>query len=448
MWSNASMRFWRWYTFLVIVGSIVAGTINWWPRQPMWSRKMDACVIVGYLKNGTQIMLPQHQDKPSYVIYDVETGAEIRRITPEYRTGWRFTAIEIVPGSDQLFVAWTDLEQGTAANGETETSEQRPMVYQILDSTTGKSIAGPFTSYYWSAKFSPDGKYFWSKNQTIDQTLLAGFDLVETHTGKVLFEARGSVKGEPHYSIAFAPDSSAVAMLWRSGNILANMQFKAEVLELPSAKSLHQFTLPTDPRISVWGWLQSWTDRLYIAAQFFSTTPGYSVPSFSFDMTDKKLSDMRLEPLREEYTRMTEYYLTRTDAGDKLVEITFGDQQPSSKVLLWLESIAKKIGLSLRTPHGLVRLSVKTIDKATGQTLSQLSAPDLVSLYYKLSPEGTRLANWQPGKGLLLMWNTQPTPRWPWALGSALLVVLLLQYLRYRFTRTATSAGTPCSPAS
>lgn len=398
---------------------------------------MDASVIVGYLKNGTQIMLPQHQDKPSYVIYDVETGEEIRRITLEYRKGWRFTAIEIVPCSDQLFVAWTDLQQGTAANSETETSEQRPMVYQILDTTTGKSIAGPFTSFYWSAKFSPDGKLFWSKNQTIPD----GYDLVETHTGKVLFQARESVKGKPHNSIAFAPDTTAVAILWDSGGInFASMRFMAEVLDLPSAKSVHQLTLPFDPRISVWGWLQEWSDRLYIGAQLFDAS-GYSIPSFSFDMTNKKLNDMRLEPLREQYTRLTDYYLTRTDAGDKLVEVTFGDKQPSSKVLLWFESIAKKIGLSLRTPHGLVRLSVKTIDKATGQTLSHLSAPDLVSTYFKLSPNGTRLANWQPSKGLLLMWDTQPNPRWPWAWGSALLVGLLLHVLHKRFIRPIPAAN-------
>jgi len=407
----------------------------------MWSRPMTPSRIIGFLKNGTQVFAPVNQDDPTYIINDVETGAEIRRLKFEYLPDWRLNVVEIIPGSDQLYVGWVYIKPGTPTVDLYDLSIQRPMVYQIIDSNSGKCISGSFKSHYRSpVTFSPDGKYFWSYNASTTN----GLDLVETQTGKVLFEARNDVTRRPHHSIAFAPNSQAVATLWFSDK---TKQFSIEILELPSCQVRFIQTMATPPLLHSWGWLQAWTDRLYVAGIVRLDQASSLNPSFSFQVEADKLTDMRIEPLREEYTRHHhDLHVAVKDAGNQLVEITYGQKHTATSVFQWLEQLAQKFGRSMHT-SGHQPVSVKTIDKATGKTIAHLSAPDLVSFYSVLSPDGTRLASWHPLKGLL-MWDTQPAVRWPWAWGSAFLVCLLLQCLRHRFTRKASSAGTPCSPAS
>lgn len=430
------MRFWRWYTFLVIVCSIVAGTIYWWPQQPMWSHeKLD--IARGFIKNGTQVLSKVRGDEPSFFILDTETGVEQGRFTLEYQKDWRFSSFVLVPERNQLVVGLTYYKPGTSIEELQDSSIVRPMVYQVIDAITGKSIAGPFTSSYYYDLISPNGKYFWSTRSSPPY----GCDLIETHTGKVLYEARGDATRQPHHSIAFAPDSSACAMLWFSG-----MKCTIEIMELPSTRTRFIYQVPIVNSLYGWGWLQSWTDRLYLAGQIRIDQSSWLIPTYSFQVDADKLSDMKLEPLREEYERHHDHSVHVKDLGNKLVEVTYGYKVTASTAYLWVADWMRKFGFSLQA-KGNLPLAVKTIDKASGKTLSYLSAPDLVSMWSKLSPDGTRLASWHPLKGLL-MWDTQPTSRWPWALGSALLVVLLLQYLRYRFTRNASSAGTSCSPAS
>lgn len=440
MWSNTCMRFWRWYLLLVVVFFIIGGTIITWPVQPMWSRPMSPLRILGFLKNGTQVIAPVKDDDPTYVINDVETGAEIRRLKFEYLPDWRMNAIEVIPG-DQLFVGWLYVKPGTTNDELNDWSVQRPMVYQVIDTSSGKCTVGPFTSYYRSpVTFSPDGKYFWSFNTNTTN----GQDLVETHTGKILFQAREVATRRPLHLFAFSPDSKAVAMQWHNDT---KKEHSIEILELPSCKSRITQALIPPPGLLPGGLLKSWTDRLYVSGWIRLNPSNWQHPLFSYQVEADKLSDMRNEPFRDEYnSSQRDLYVNVKEVGDKLIEITYGHKHTGTQAFQWLEQLAQKFGRSFRA-SGHLPLSIKTMDKATGNTIAHLSGPDLISLYGQLSPDGTRYASWHPTKGLL-MWNTQPTPRWPWALGSALLACLLLQYLRYRYTRTASSAGTSCSPAS
>jgi hypothetical protein len=433
------MKSWRWYLLLVVVFCIIGGTIATWPVQPMWSRPMSPSRIIGFLKNGTQVIAPVNQDDPTYIINDVETGAEIRRLKLEYLPDWRMNAIEIMPG-DQLFVGWVYVKPGTTHDELNDWSVQRPMVYQVIDISSGKCTVGPFTSYYRSpVTFSPDGKYFWSFNTSTTN----GQDLVQTHTGKILFQAREVATRRPLHLFAFSPDCKAVAMQWHNDT---KKEHSIEILELPSCKIRFTHLFAPPPGLRPVCMVKAWTDRLYVSGWIRLDPSGWQHPVFSFQVDADKLSDMRIEPLREEYSAGNDLYAVVKDAGDKLVEITYGFKHTGTQAFQWLEQLAQKFGRSVR-PSGHTPVSVRTINKATGKTIAHLSSADLVSFRSVLSPDGTRLASWHPTKGML-MWNTQPTPRWPSALGSALLVVLLLQYLRYRFTRKATSAGTPCSPAS
>jgi hypothetical protein len=430
------MRRRYWLLLQLILCGAVFATIFWWPEQPLWSRPMNTSRIIGFMKNGSQVLVLHDHSDSTYIAYDVETGDELKRLRFTYQPGWQLQYVGILPGTEQFIVGWKHPVPAVFAFVPFMVCIQNPKVYQVIDPDTLESVAGPFpcSFSYASYAISPDGKYFWSHRDGSE----LDYELIEIYSGKLLFLAKQSSKRRTVHFGNFSPDSKSVAILWYNK---ATIDYAIEVLNLPTGKSKFQQTLPTMPG-EPWGYLREWTDRLYLYA-VKRLNKDRTYPCYSIGVQESGLVDLRLEPLLESQGYANEFYQHVQMNNDRLFVFTYGSRS-HFRLPQWVNELAMKWGINT-TPSGHHSMALRTVDRQSGKTIAHLAAPDLVSLYVSLNRHRPRLASWHPYKGLL-MWNSEPAARWPWAWGSALLVCLLLQYWRYRSFRKLAAQVTHAHP--
>jgi hypothetical protein len=190
------------------------------------------------------------------------------------------------------------------------------------------------------------------------------------------------------------------------------------------------------------------------AEALLAGTQTYEQHFFSFPVLPDRLGEPREEPQFAGYVDRSVGTLDRRQFtqvyGDRLVQVsTMPSQEKTDVVQDVLAWIDKTMGTKLSGPvYGSMHLDF--FDRRTGKPLCDLASAELDvgkmggfinGRLAGISPDGRRVASVYPFQHLivgphpqhgLIMWNADPLPRWPWATGAALLILLLAYFVPLR----------------
>jgi hypothetical protein len=238
-----------------------------------------------------------------------------------------------------------------------------------------------------------------------------------------------------------------------------------EVFDLPSGRRRFLHALPSQSK-RIWRGLSEWKgDRIYVWAR--ERIPGTRTDQeflFSTSVRTDGLGEPRPEPEFNGYSDGDRFQFSAI-YGDRLVQVTINplDEKPSwlRDVLTWFDGkLSTEWG---RPTYGPMRLQF--FDRATGQRRYELSSSRIRDHGWMggltgqdggyaikgISPDGRRVANTAvvDQKMYLMMWDADPPPRWPWAIGAGIAAVAAVRFLpRLRRRRPIHQAVGQSSPAT
>jgi hypothetical protein len=423
--------------FALVLGFIAFEVVELWPVTPMWTSADFStdfpgfCPedILGFCAARNSILASveggePHGQRGDYLIIEknIDTGAEVGRWELPFREKDDYVyIIQVLPDGQKLFV---DYEHYDSTQPHTK-GEHRQHQFRIVDAQTGKTLSGPFAYEGWGETvFSSTAKWFMTPVRNSSR----GKDIISTFTGEVVLRLRDDKKVHSYFlKESFAPDDSAVAiqLLKDTG------QYVIEIYDLPAGLLRFAHTLAGDLlgcEIEKWD-----RDGLHLLKRSERDDPNnFEVHSYSVQVHKDRLSALKQEPGLYGYASKTEdltTYMTRLEFGDRLVhktEFRGKDQQTwLNDVLAWIDD---KCGIHLHR-SGDLKVDMDFFGRASGKLLYQLHfASPKADIKAEISPDGRRVASVNAVKGLM-MWDADPFPRWPWALGTGLLTFLLVYFL-------------------
>lgn len=366
------------------------------------------------------------QPKETFVsTYDVATGNVLHRQAIPVEKNWRVSGIHLLPNHDTYFIKYVYTDPATYKpqdDYDPAIVDARLGKYVLLDRNDLKTQVGPFpySGSHWP-QFSPDGKWLFSYQTSTGRTQ----QVIEVSTGKTVLLLTEQSNKRPVYRCCFSSDNKAVALWWY---VPATKEQLVEVYDLPDMKLRFTQKLPQNVRE-----LEYWeNNRLYVYLNPARTGPQKDIiQCYSMEVGESQLGEPREEKLFEGFEKdviskngIRQY--ARYD-GDILLQVSRGTPDTRSPWWKdWLAWLDAKWGTSMsESKSGVARLHI--YDRKTGVLLHELK-PLLEDWNFKMSPDHTRVADYQHDK--LWMWDVTPASRWQWAWGLAVAGVLVMQLIK------------------
>lgn len=435
----------RLYVLFLVVSAIATyGTVLLWPVRPLWVVPVsnDWHILGFHEARNSFLTLDKRGPNEIYsstvvVERDSESGQTVQTATiqlPESRRidyrHWLHKDRMVIIHRDRN--AKPDPTTGRADNSSAQ--------FQIFDVRNGQCVGGPFGCRdAMPISPSPKSKWLWSWRSN-NECVVFSVDGKETSPPMTL---------HPPYGPCFSSDQSQMATVIHLGQ--ARKQ-SLVIYDLPSGREAARYFLPAPP---FWGYVKAWEEGEIILGTLHGGSPLGVVQShcFSFPFDGKTLGEPRIEEglldsswhaqtVRGKITRMGSFH--NWLHGDKIIRFKSGTADPPVDGLkAALEWLCQHTGINFWTPNDV--MAVEIVERRTGKTMSHLSSRDCC-YPAAVSPDFRRVVNFKAGTGLI-MWELSSMPRWPVALGLALVPLGLGYVVRRRWRRGLTPvADAPGSP--
>jgi WD40 repeat protein len=289
----------------------------------------------------------------------------------------------------------------------------------ICDVHTGKlrqdTVAGGLGDYMPLSSFSPDGQYFWSCEGN-------SLHVIETASTKTVLDIPGPQAHDFPRSAIFAPDGSALAVLWLVDGMTLDC---VQIVDLLNGKERCRFSLPPDleaPCFSKWV-----GNRLYVAGELpVPSTDEARHVWYVFDVSGTSMGQATAEPPLSAPSRNHERNLSGwLDGLDWVAHVALVRLEPTGMWDEWRGWLLHRLR-GINDPSFYFQVTL--FDRETGRERRSLRLYKTVVVMPWITNDGKRLACILQN-GTIEVWDTDPPLRWPWAvlagIGSAGLVLLL-----------------------
>lgn len=405
------------YILATLAAALAAAAVWCWPVQPLWQSGPNAGTLKGFSPDGQLVVtfLWSGSGIPFVSRWDAATGKLLSRV--------EFPLAH--PGNPRMF--WPSPDGRRAVLGESPKMNPDPSdgnfwggEWRLFDAVTGKQLAGPFvglTMIDQGSAFSPDGRWFWGiRGDVRAESGIDGIDIYSADTGDHLFGLHGDSRAG---DCLFAPDgmTAAVDLIPKKGKSEADTR-TFRIIELPSGRERRRFQLPPGPWIRYDHW-----DGRYLDAVAIEPNGPHGKPLWftcRFDTDQDPLGEGTQDPLLqwdEAIGGERGSWIHSPDRADCVGYFRIAARDELSKENAWLAWFNRQLGLE-RPPFNAIPMSVRFVDRATGQTRHEL--PRLVGHPPRLSPDGRRFACHTRSGNAIEVCDTHPPVRWHKALLAGL----------------------------
>jgi hypothetical protein len=306
-----------------------------------------------------------------------------------------------------------------------------PNRWYLHDAFSGRRLTGPIPGLLsvTAKSFSPDGRWFFGRwAEPRDGGKKEGVAIVSTATGDVVATVtdREELLAE---TVAYSPDGTSAAVflhgkgtsalplptcLILQGNGVGAVQVlglqsndggAVQVVDLPSGKGRQWLDLPK----RLWSRIRLWNGQ---RVEMVANSGGYE-SRFTFDLTR--------DPVKEVGENAA--WLDRSGYEgpgwqahfDPVTHVLAG--VPGSWYYRWIDPLLRKAGILPNVTYLPFDQVVRIVDPRTGVTRYKVPRP--VRAPFVFSHDGRRMAC-STGGDAVEVWDTDPSPRWPWAAGAGI----------------------------
>jgi hypothetical protein len=390
--------------FAVLFAFIGYVTVSLWPVSPVrWEQKLDVkpgLLLGGFYADGKSIYAYERRDvqgstSPLEIVKrDTESGRELSRVSLASESSYA----SFVDDAKIIIASYRRFAVYDAQNGN-----------PLLDPV---NVKVPYSDLLVGSAISPDGQWiiFYFREACV---------VFSTKTGARITTIEIENSNESPEASAFAPDGKSVAILTSipsGGGIV-------RIIDCHSFRILKRFTVP---RQIVDGRSLAWDGQYCTVVSYAvnSSNQRHRKRTLIYDVSEEPIGEGREDPLRS-------YEINRDDHTACLEgKGWIANLRHRELETPWWFRTAVFIDMQLGTKlsKDYPDKSLTVFDKATG-TWQKPIGLDRAELWV-LSPDGHRVAVSSSNRGpTLKMMATYSSPRWPWALGTAFLIFILVFFL-------------------
>jgi hypothetical protein len=286
---------------------------------------------------------------------------------------------------------------------------------RICDAFTGKLDDDPaFGCMPFSDRsmmFSPDSWYFWAEDGN-------DFYLILVTSPKTVLTLRPPQPGNRPCSAFFAPDSSALALLWRTDSATRNVDC-LQIIELPNGKERSRLSLQLDAA-EICRWVGN---RLWLAGDVDAPVGASCHRRYVFDWKGNSIDKAIAGPLLTAVQDYQRHWTKWLDGPDWVAHYDVSTNG-NGKWDEWREWLFRRLGIN--KVHR--RDSLTFLDVSTGKENKSIDFSSNLIQDPIIASNGKRIACLTEG-GIIEVWDTDPPTRLPWAavagIASAGLVLLI-----------------------
>lgn len=429
------------FSLALVLGVVAALVVFVWPTMPVW------------IGPPGQIQAFSADGKNLYAVHPSSPGG--RRSSRQFWLAcWNAASGEL---QEEWPIQWPDgmALSGSRAPGLQISPNRQYLVATVRDVSTktggrdyiecllfstqaGKATGGLFKVYHLNPGcFSPDGRWLW--NYSGPQG--GGIEIREAETAKVVLTLAPNFdpvtkKYAQWWDCCFAKDANSVFVShesWDKGN--EPHRLKLCCFELPSGRLLREFGTKEKFRsVRLDG------DQLYVECH----EPVDPKKPETYHIHTYRLNLRETEPIPEGPLPHLSGFV-----------VGMGPQQICESGVHWIAyhqmnfcpeaSLIDKLKCWVRERLGLrfesqsnARMQLRIVEAETGRELANQEFP---AWSIELSPAAHWAACTHKDSGAIMVWDAQPGPRWPWAVGTGLLVVAGFVLVGRLFTRKPSHHG-------
>jgi hypothetical protein len=428
---------WRSWLIPLGFGLAVAGAVWWWPAQPMWRSGPNAGKLWQFSADERTIVVawepPSTTQDPEVSRWDVETGRLLGRVRLPCADPAALKSVGASPDGTRALVG--EGFPDTPASASFASGD-----WYLHDAVTGRRLMGPIpgaaAAGMWS--FSPDSRWFYIAcgDRRGGFRGVHGCAIGSAASGRLVvrLDERQGLKGP---QLKFAPDGNSACAFWAAPEFQAGkVKAAIQVIDLPSGRDRRWLDLPARP----WTRVESWDGRqLVMVVSDGADAAAYPRHRCIFDLAQGSAGEGI--DLSEPAEQKDLFWKDGPGWRARFEYVPPGKSLLSPRLAYGLDLALGFFGIR-RDPQTGNRRQVRFVDPDTGATRYELPRPVRISCI--VSPSGRRMACNTADNGVEV-WDVDPPPRWPWAVGAGLVaaaVTSALGRLRVRWhARRAAPTG-------
>jgi WD40 repeat protein len=421
--SNLAMSIKR-LAIALMLGLLAFGVVLYWPASPLWRVPVSPHTqVVSASPSGETIFVWDWEKGDRTVVEQrVKDGAVVRRLTmPPEGDDWGLWDIKAAAGGTKLFAR--SLRGRT--HGNFFNSHHRMLV---LDVGTGAILSGPFPFVGSSGTdplLSADGRWL----AVYDHEREVNWVVYSTETGKatVIQPRHGYSFSAANHGCCFSPDSSSFAVVWgtRTGAGAVGLYDPATGNELKM--------VPLPAKKDGWGELVGWSgSSLEFRSKIRDVVTAYH-HTYSLELSNDQFGIPRHEPACDGFDELQSpngdaNRVSASLAGDRVVRQVTGRMAREGdwwwRARAWCDEKFK----TKWAPTSWDDVLVQILRRDTGRMCFNIHTRNH---YHCVAPDGRWIAVVDEKRGLEV-WDADPWPRWPWALGAGAVVAAMVMFLKRR----------------
>jgi hypothetical protein len=387
----------RWLIFAGLACLIAATPVLYWPVGPRWRSAPGAAEQIIGFRNDDRFLYtaiwPDNTEERGIRWHlrrwDPVTGnvlGEVKLALPEKIS----TASLSADGS----LLWLSLEEGNIF--------LKPKML-FFDARTGKMRGETRVALRLDSQptFSPDGRYFWAGEED-------GVSVISTADAKTLMNVHPPRSTARPFDAIFAPDSSALAILWRK-HYKGSTFDCVQIVDVPDGKERCRFSVP--PELEGRAAFIKWVgNRLYLAGNLRNPPRGKTWHRrYVFDLTGNSIDKGTSGPLLS-----TDYDNERRNGPfwrDGPDWVAYFDRVLIEGNTLW-DKWRGRLMSHLGIKEDRQCATVSFFDQDTGRVRRVMLFPS--ELDHDIARDGKSVACLTTNQ-CVEVWDTDPPSRWPWA---------------------------------
>jgi hypothetical protein len=262
-------------------------------------------------------------------------------------------------------------------------------------------VIGSLPDFEPAKAFSPDGRYFWASEG--DKVYV-----ISTANAQTIINVHPPRPDDLVYDAIFAPDSSALAILWckhYKGSTFDCVQ----IVDVPDGKERCRFSVP--PELEGRAAFIKWVgNRLYLAGNLRDPPRGKTWHRrYVFDLTGNSIDKGTSGPLLStDYDSERRNWPFWMDGPDWVAYLDRVSIEGNSLWDKWRGRLMWRLGIR----EDRRRVTVSFFDQDTGTVRRVMQFPS--ELEHVIARDGKSVACLVEG-GFVEVWDTDPPSRWPWA---------------------------------